>query len=195
MTTKGSVTRAFGLSLLVGGAAAGVWMWQVRPLRITLATLRQTNNELERELTTSASPEAESKLAELRRLQAGAEAIAAKSPRASDLYERYRQAAAKAGVRLTRIDPTSIKASSSLESRSGFALEASGYDIQVDGSYAGVIDFVEAVETTFGLARITSLRIAPEVDKATGKTQITASIQAIHTAILGKKMAAAEGIK
>lgn len=195
MTTTGSVTRAFTYSLALGVAAAGVWMWQVRPLKVTLATLRQTNARLERELVTSASPEAESKLNELRQLRARADAIAAQSPRASDLYDRYRQAAAAAGVRLTRIDPTTIKASSSLETRSGFELEASGYDVQVDGSYAAVIDFVEAVETSFGLARITSLRIAPEADKATGKPQISASIQAIHAAIVGRKAAAAEGSK
>lgn len=195
MNTSGSITRSFTLSLAAGIAAAGVWMWQVRPLRVNLAMLRQSNAQLERELVTSASPEAETRLSTLRALKSGAEEIAARSPRAQALYDKYREAAAEAGVRLTRIDPTSVKPSSSLEARSGYELETAGYDVQVDGSYASIVAFVEAIETSFGLARITSLRVSPEADRVTGKTLITASIQALHTAIVGKKTTSAENGK
>jgi hypothetical protein len=103
---------------------------------------------------------------------------------ASKMYDMIGQLAGKSGVRTDRIDPVrngdSRAASSGGKDKNRLVLESYGYSIEAVGSFDKLAGFIDQLNTSTGVTRISNLVIEPLETPEGQEQRIRAIITTVH---------------
>jgi len=168
----------FAQSLLTVAAIFGVWNFVVRPAGVGLTEARADIEiaSAEREARESRATERPADGSELlSRLEAQAlefETRVGVGRDPSKQFAVYRTLATDAGLSLRRIEPLS-SARRTERNDTGATLYTAGHRMTVNGKYERVARFLDSIQDSDGLNKVTSLRLAP----APGPGMVDASIE------------------
>ena len=103
---------------------------------------------------------------------------------ASKTYDAIGQLATKSGVRTDRIDPVrngdARAASSGGKDKNRLILESYGYSIEAVGTYGKLAEFIDQLNTSTGVTRISNLVIEPLETPEGQEQRIRAIITTVH---------------
>lgn len=168
----------FAQSLLTVAAIFGIWNFVVRPAGVGLTEARAeieiaTAEREERVSRATERPSDGSQL--LSRLEVQAQEIETRvgvERDPSKQFAAYRRLATDAGLSLQRIEPLS-SARRTERNDTGATLYTAGHRMTVNGKYERVARFLDAIQESDGLNKVTSLRLAP----APGPGKVDATIE------------------
>jgi hypothetical protein len=144
-------------------AACGGWAVLVRPSEASMARAISQRDGTQQEL--ARLDPVRGLDATVKRLERSKSAIAARADEQAAasrdpgrLYDVYGKLAAKAGVRIERMDPTRVAPTSAAKAMSG--AETFGFSIDARGDYNNITLFLKELEE-LGFTKVTGLRVGP----------------------------------
>lgn len=167
---------------IFGMIAAVLWVVLVRPLRRELAQAEaDLRADQQRIADAGATPFDPFEGDRLRRDGQAIDAVVAQSAQTGRLYDAFRDAAQRTGVRVERVDPA--KGTSNFDKVSRAAnvkTTAHSYSTEVVGPYDAVARFLGGLGRELGMARITALRLSPGGVGPAGSSLVRASVDVQH---------------
>ncbi|HLP84657.1 MAG TPA: hypothetical protein VK157_09940 [Phycisphaerales bacterium] len=187
------VTHALVAAVLAGAA----WTLGVRPLEAAMARNKQESARMAADasassMTTAPQEDITSEIKSVTQRVDTTVAWASQMDDATEIYDAFMRVARSTSVNVQRIDPTGTrpftprtlsKAATPSKTPTGPTAELTGYRVQVQGTYAQLVDFMGACETQLGATRIVSFRISPSAlveESARTAGVIEASIETSH---------------
>lgn len=175
-------------SVLLATAAGAIWYFAIRPMTDELRQARAAFDAFAVEIDEharvfgSAPFSADEVGADLKARRAGIESRFAESSNPAHVYDSLGALAAKAGVRLERVEPG--KGGRGVVSQCPEFIVSAVHTIEATGTMSQLADFFTAIDTELGMSRVGSVRLSP-IPGSQGE-QLTATLDTTHMRLADK---------
>lgn len=188
---SGPIRKHASRALLTTAAACAAWSILVRPVENKAAAqqalLSISQREIEQfEHDADAGADLAPEIARMRRQLDDVYDWAALSGDPGRLYDALRRLAASSGVRIERIEPSTVRHGARQGARQpgDVQVETAGYTVEITGRYDAIADFVRACESDLGASRLSSFRIAATAPTPDGQAPVlSAVIETVHVSL------------
>ncbi|MFO0833849.1 MAG: hypothetical protein U0638_02675 [Phycisphaerales bacterium] len=175
-------------SVLLATAAGAIWYFAIRPMTDELRQARAAFDAFAVEIDEhtrifgSTPFSAEEVGADLKARRAGIESRFAESANPAHVYDSLGALAAKAGVRLERVEPG--KGGRGVVSQCPEVVVSAVHAIEATGTMSQLADFFTAIDTELGMSRVGAVRLSP-IPGSQGE-QLTATLDTTHMRLADK---------
>jgi hypothetical protein len=183
MTRHDLARQTFLMTAALSAVAVGGWFFALSGPHRRLEEAQRTLALQARDLTSAGPtlPDAPERTAAYQARIAATKSILARTPAPDALYDSIQKAAAASGIRVERLEPESTShRSMDLSRTTGYSVEPIAFDVEARGTLAAAAGFIDRMERSVGLARITSLRVLPAPGANAKSQEIVLHVTTTH---------------